>query len=195
MKKFQNFNDTTFIAIDDILKIEWKMFDNTQNIGGRAECQNNKEEFLLARKNQFFTWNDDLIKSYLIDLINADNRGINLISQKYAYMMKYTHKEEYDKIKKYLLPISEFKEKAVDEIAKIQVMWMEEVIEKYPNINHLRPVHSYEDTEEQTSFETYLKGELYSYSDDTIYEYVKYIKELCEINENMQNLLLINSFS
>lgn len=193
MKSFQSFNEQTYKKIDEILNLEWDMFDKTQNIDGRASCQNNKDTFILARKNQFMSWNDSLITSYLDDLKIATKNHINLVSQKYGYMMQFTHPQEYDKIKNLLLPISDFKKNAVNEIVKIQVEWMEAFHQKYPQVPLYRNIHSSKDTKSETSFETYFIGELYSYSDKTIAEYIKYIQILYNENENMQELLYINS--
>ena len=37
---------------EEITQREWKMFHNTQNIGGQASCQNDRETFEIMRKSQ-----------------------------------------------------------------------------------------------------------------------------------------------
>ncbi len=36
--------------INKILEKEWKLFSQLNNIGGRASCQDNQEEFFIMRK-------------------------------------------------------------------------------------------------------------------------------------------------
>ena len=81
--------------INEILEKEWKYFSNLNNIGGRADCQDNREDFIIMRKSQWETFNEETLLSYLEDL-NSKN---NPLFQKYAQMMKYNSPEEYKKIK------------------------------------------------------------------------------------------------
>ena len=81
--------------IEKILEKEWKYFSNLNNIGGRADCQDNREDFIIMRKSQWETFNEETLLSYLEDL-NSKN---NPLFQKYAQMMKYNSPEEYEKIK------------------------------------------------------------------------------------------------
>ena len=39
--------------IQQIVDIEWAFFDQVQNIGGRADCQDDYPTFLIMRKRQF----------------------------------------------------------------------------------------------------------------------------------------------
>ena len=54
--------------VDKIVEIEWSYFTNLKNTGGRASCQDNREEFFLTRKSQWESLNEDILKSYLDDL-------------------------------------------------------------------------------------------------------------------------------
>ena len=91
--------------INKILEKEWKYFSNLNNIGGRADCQDNREDFIIMRKSQWETFNEETLLSYLEDL-NSKN---NPLFQKYAQMMKYNSPEEYEKIKDILEKASEKK--------------------------------------------------------------------------------------
>ena len=71
------------------------MFDEVQNNGGRAECQNNPREFEIMRSSQLKTWSEDVLKSYLHDLTSAAYSKRNLLTEKYAYMMESTYPEEF----------------------------------------------------------------------------------------------------
>ena len=81
--------------IEEILEKEWSYFSKLNNIGGRADCQDNREDFIIMRKSQWETFNEETLLSYLEDL-NSKN---NPLFQKYGQMMKYNSPEEYEKIK------------------------------------------------------------------------------------------------
>ena len=51
--------------------------------------------FYAMRRCQFAAWNEEMRESYLEDLTCAEEDGFNLITEKYARMMKYTAPEEY----------------------------------------------------------------------------------------------------
>ena len=98
--------------INEIIEKEWKYFSNLNNIGGRADCQDNREDFIIMRKSQWETFNEETLLSYLEDL-NSKN---NPLFQKYAQMMKYNSPEEYEKIKDILEKPTKIKINLVNEI-------------------------------------------------------------------------------
>jgi len=114
--------------INEILEKEWKYFSNLNNIGGRADCQDNREDFIIMRKSQWETFNEETLLSYLEDL-NSKN---NPLFQKYAQMMKYNSPEEYKKIKDILEKASEEKTDLVNKIMFIYMEWEKEFFESYP---------------------------------------------------------------
>jgi len=81
--------------IEEILEKEWAYFSKLNNIGGRAACQDNREDFIIMRKSQWETFNEETLLSYLDDL-NSKN---NPLFQKYGQMMKYNSPQEYEKVK------------------------------------------------------------------------------------------------
>lgn len=182
--------------IEEILEKEWTYFSKLNNIGGRADCQDNKEDFIIMRKSQWETFNNETLLSYLEDL-NSQN---NPLFQKYAQMMRYNSPKEYEKIKDILENPSENKIKLVNEIMLIYMKWEEEFFEKYPIFSSMgRPLYSVEDNSFETSIETYLKGELLSYSEKTLKLYLKYIYEMKEKNinlaiKNMENIAKMQGF-
>ena len=127
---------------------------------------------------------DEILESYLEDLILAKHRGENIVQDKYARMMKYSVPKEYEIIKDYLPEISPEKEELVQKIVEIYLHWEEG-----------RPLHSEFDTPNHTSIETYLKGELSSYSVKTLKLYYEYIQS-CVANKvnlaenNLENIVL-----
>ena len=183
--------------INEILEKEWKYFSNLNNIGGRADCQDNREDFIIMRKSQWETFNEKTLLSYLEDL-NSKN---NPLFQKYAQMMKYNSPEEYEKIKDILEKPSEEKTDLVNKIMFIYMEWEKEFFERYPIFSSMgRPLYSSEDDNIETSIETYLRGELLSYSEKTLSLYLDYIIDNKEKNinlaiKNMDNLAKMQGFN
>ena len=183
--------------INKILEKEWKYFSNLNNIGGRADCQDNREDFIIMRKSQWETFNEETLLSYLEDL-NSKN---NPLFQKYAQMMKYNSPEEYEKIKDILEKASDEKTDLVNKIMFIYMEWEKEFFEKYPIFSSMgRPLYSSEDDDIETSIETYLRGELLSYSEKTLRLYLNYIIDNKEKNinlaiKNMDNLARMQGFN
>ncbi len=191
-KGTQNINREALIK--RIVKHEWKQFDKTKNEGGRADCQDNWNTFSIMRKSQYMAWNDDLLSSYLNDLLEAENAGWNLITEKYARMMESTAPDKYAELKDSLPKRSEKRLAIQEEIIKIQVGWMEEFAKKYPKLSgNARVIHTSEDTEFSTSYETYLRGELYTYSENTLMLYGRYIVDLSRKNKNLAYMIMENT--
>ena len=183
--------------IEKILEKEWKYFSNLNNIGGRADCQDNREDFIIMRKSQWETFNEETLLSYLEDL-NSKN---NPLFQKYAQMMKYNSPEEYEKIKDILEKASDEKTDLVNKIMFIYMKWEKEFFERYPIFSSMgRPLYSSEDDNIETSIETYLRGELLSYSEKTLKLYLNYVIDNKEKNinlaiKNMDNLARMQGFN
>ena len=183
--------------IEEILEKEWKYFSNLNNIGGRADCQDNREDFIIMRKSQWETFNEETLISYLEDL-NSKN---NPLFQKYAQMMKYNSPEEYEKIKDILEKASDEKNDLVNKIMFIYMEWEKEFFERYPIFSSMgRPLYSSEDNDIETSIETYLRGELLSYSEKTLKLYLNYVIDNKKKNinlaiKNMDNLARMQGFN
>lgn len=176
------------------VKLEFDMFDKTRNEGGRASCQDDWETFYIMRKSQYLVWTKEMLVSLAIDFENAAGEGWNMVTEKYARMMEYTVPDEYEKIKDSLPEISEQKKAIIDSVAAIQVRWMEEFAQAHPNvIARARNIHSDEDTFYATSSETYLKGELMTYSDNTLYLYAKCVADMASRGENMTEKIMYNT--
>lgn len=182
--------------IDEILEKEWNYFSNLNNIGGRADCQDNREDFIIMRKAQWLTFNEETLLSYFEDL-NSKN---NPLFQKYGQMMKYNSLKEYEKIKNLLEQPSSQKLDLVEKIMEIYMKWEKEFFKAYPIFSSMgRPLYSKQDDDEDTSIETYLRGELLSYSEKTLALYLKYILEMKNKNinlavKNMDNLASMQGF-
>lgn len=172
--------------IEQIVEMEWEMFQNVRNTGGRAACQDDFETFDVMRKSQFLTWDLPLLESYWQDLQEGKAQGRNLVMEKYAYMMESTAPKEYEAIATGLPKISEEKQAMVEQIVAIQVGWREEFAEKYPHLSgQARIIHTSEDTLNDISFETYLRGELKTYSMQTLVLYGRRIVAFVQEQKNM----------
>ena len=172
--------------IEQIVEMEWEMFQNVRNTGGRAACQDDFETFDVMRKSQFLIWDLPLLESYWQDLQEGKAQGRNLVMEKYAYMMESTAPKEYEAIATGLPKISEEKQAMVEQIVVIQVGWREEFAEKYPHLSgQARIIHTSEDTLYDISFETYLRGELKTYSMQTLVLYGRRIVAFVQEQKNM----------
>lgn len=180
--------------VSEIVKLEWNAFDKVENAGGRAGCQDDFSTFSVMRKSQYLAWSEELLGSFYLDFIRANENNWNLITEKYGRMMEYTVPEEYEAIKESFPPCSEKKRAIVDEIAKLQVEWMEEFARQYPKMAmQARSIRSETDTPFNTSYETYLKGELLTYSDQTLALYGKWIVDLERKGENLAKIIMTNT--
>ena len=172
--------------IEAIVLKEWKQFDKVKNEGGRADCQDDFATFSLMRKSQYLTWNRKLLESYHKDLLNADKAGWNLIMEKYARMMKSTNPEQYESLKDTLPQLNPERIAIQEEIIKIQVTWMEEFAKDFPKMSgNARSIHTYEDSAWNTFYETYLRGELGTYSENTFLLYTNFIIQLMKEGRNL----------
>lgn len=180
--------------IEKIVALEWKQFDVVQNEGGRASCQDDWNTFSIMRKSQYMAWKEDVLESFYRDLSEADARGWNLIMEKYARMMESTAPIRYKELKESLPVISEEKKNVSEQIIQIQVGWMETFAKAYPNMaGNARNIHTSEDTPFNTSYETYLRGELLTYSDETLALYGKMIVDLSREGKNLAKMIMTNT--
>ncbi len=185
---------TTKQLIEEIVEMEYEAFDKVQNTGGRAACQNDWATFEIMRKSQYQTWLRPMLLQYRYEFAEAYENGRNLIEEKYGRMMESTHPEEYAKIAAHFPSLSEDKKALIEAIIEIQVGFMEDFAAKYPSLAaNARLIHTSEDQREDTSYETYLRGELSTYSDQLLNQYGKFIVSLCHSNQNLARMTMENS--
>ena len=136
--------------IEAILEIELAMF-LTVNPQKTSCCQEDQEGFSLHRRAQFAPWSMQTLASYLNDLRAAQGTGENLMRMKYARMQG--------------LIASENAQPLIDDIIRLTIGWQKEVFIKYPGImSGARPLTEEGEAARMTSFETYARGELDTYS-------------------------------
>lgn len=177
-----------------IAKMEFAAFDKVQNEGGRASCQNNWPTFKVMRMSQYLTWDEEMLLQYLADFQMNFSRGRNMIEEKYARMMESTAPEQYARFKENLSIIPEEKRIIMEEIIRLQVQWMEEFAAQYPGLaQNARLIHTSEDTPFDTSYETYLRGELGTYSDKMLELYGRYIVAHAQNGVNVAREIMWNT--
>ena len=180
--------------IDEIVKLEFEAFDKVQNEGGRASCQDDWPTFNVMRKSQYMTWTDEMLKTLLALWKENKAKGWNMITEKYARMMESTAPLEYKELESNLPERSAKTRAIVDQIVDIQVGWMEDFAKEYPKLaGNARDITSANDTLSNTSYETYLRGELLTYSDDLIKMYGEFIIKLYRDGKNLAKMTIENT--
>lgn len=141
-------------VIETILAIELEMF-LTVNSRKTSGCQEYPESFKLHRRAQFAPWSAQTLTSYLNDLQAAQAAGRNLMRVKYARMQGLVESENAHPL--------------IDEILRLTTGWQKEMFRKYPDImNGARPLTDDGEADRMTSFTTYARGELETYSVRTL---------------------------
>jgi hypothetical protein len=180
--------------IHEIVDLEWEMFSGVNNYGGKATCQKDHKTFTIMRASQAEAWTENLLLSYLDDLVLAKGQGRNLMTEKYARMMESTHPEEYRKVAGKLPVVNSGTVVLIEKIIEINLKWKAETAENYPNLTKRgRAIYTQEDTYFFTSFETYLRGELRTFSPNTIHLYYDMTIEHLNRHENIEEIYLWNT--
>ncbi|OTA26274.1 hypothetical protein B9G54_05570 [Alloscardovia macacae] len=176
---------------EDIVSAEWQQFQQVNNEGGRANCQGNWPMFHTMRLSQFLTWPNDLRESYARDL----SSGRNLLMEKYAWMMASTEPDYFHhELEPYLLHISDERRAEQERIIAQQVEWARDFHARYPHLGaNMRVLTTQQDTRESTSFETYLRGELCTYSDETVQLYAAFVRSLADSGMNLTERILLET--
>lgn len=181
--------------VEEVIRREWDQFQRTENEGGRASCQGNWPMFHQMRASQFMTWPEDLLRSYLDDLDEANRVGRNLVTEKYARMMASTAPDEYrERIEPFIPRLSDERIARQERVIDVQVAWARDFRGRYPKLGAaMRVLTTAEDTPEDTSFETYLRGELGTYSDRTMALYEAMVENLQAAGRNLTEQTVANT--
>jgi hypothetical protein len=138
--------------IEKILQLELEMFLKVRS-RYPVRCQENPDAFRFHRGAQFSVWSEETLRSYLDDLTKAKEQDHNLMTLKYARMENLIPDLKTNPV--------------IDEIVQMEVGAQREMLSHYPNIlSQGRPLE--DDSSGVTSFKTYLRGELETYSDRTL---------------------------
>ena len=172
--------------IEDIIMREWDMFQHVNNEGGRASCQDDWPTFNIMRESQYACWPDGLLAGMQQELIRAGAQERNLVMEKYARMMASTAPEQYARMEPVLPRIPEVCRQLTEEIVSVHCRWMQEHAEQYPSLSSRgRVLYTSQDSEWETSAETYLRGELLTWSEELLRGYLAFVKSCEETGVNL----------
>lgn len=162
-------------CIREILERELEMF---LSVAARepVSCQQDPEGFRATRAAQFSVWSERTLASYLDDLDKAAAAGRNLMTLKYARMENLIPKLHDDDLVNNL----------IERIVAVQLTWQKEMAAKYPWLmKRGRPLEEGEEGLLTTSFVNYLRGELETYSADTLAHLYEDVTESCNQGRSM----------
>lgn len=171
--------------ITQILEIELDMFVSVRSRYPVA-CQEDPEGFRVMRSAQFVAWSEETLQSYLSDLKNAVDDGRNLMTLKYARMEKL------------IPPLHENPQidNMLNEIVMVQMAWQKEMFSKYPALmSRGRPLTDTEKQAADTSFKTYLRCELETYSLMTLTHHFRDIMVKRSQEKNMTEEIYVHMVS
>jgi hypothetical protein len=166
--------------VSEILDLEWEMFSNVRNRGGRASCQEDPYTFRIIRSGGFEVWAEDTLESYRADLEEARDAGRNLMTEKYARMEGLIDPPNPD-----VLPL-------IAEIVSQECEWAEEFRRRYPQAKMARPIRDSEAPRSVVSAETYSRAELETYSVRTLELYQRDNQEIEARGQNRIEMAALN---
>lgn len=189
IKAWRDTEERKLQLIESVVSHEWSQFDKVNNEGGRADCQDDWKTFRIMRSAQFLNWPEYLLTSYLDDLKEAESEGRNLIAEKYGRMMESTAPDEYKNIC-HLFPVRSSERLNLQEAVIAAEMEMDDdFISRYPlYARGGRPSRTSSDSEYITSKETYVRGEMSTWSDRTFDLYYKWFITLSEQGLNLPEM-------
>ncbi len=178
-------------TLQAIIQTEWEMLGRLHNIGGRAVCQDSPRTFACMRGSQLSAWTPEMRESYFQDLSQARQKKRNLLWEKYARMMERTHPREYKAIRDSLPKLQAEQVQLANQICQIHVVWQEALARRYPYLmNQGRSIRRETDRPNHTSFETYLLGELLTYSVRTLRLYAAHVSDVQREGGNLCEVIL-----
>jgi len=168
--------------IEKILDRELAMFLSVP-VKTPSSCQKDTESFRLMRSAQFSVWSVDTLVCYHQGLSAAEKEGRNLMTLKYARMDN-------------LIPTLHNNpdiERLIDRIVSVQLSWQKGMAAKYPFLIGLgRPLGDTASDGGTTSFTTYLRSEMETYSEDTLLSLSRDVNRYQEKGENMTEKIYLN---
>ena len=181
--------------VRDIVEKEWAMFEAVNSGSGqKASCQEDPQTFYIMRSSQAEAWTEELRESYYQDLLSAEAEGRNLMTEKYARMMESTDPLYYETIRDLLPALNKEMLENIEKIIQICLKWKEESSRQYPRLAARgRPIHTQDDSPWATSFETYLRGELQTFSPRTVRLYLDMVLRMDAAGESLEQKCLLNT--
>ena len=155
--------------IEQILDLEWSMFINVRS-DREAPCQSAPDAFRKIRGSLFEVWTQEMLGSYLRDLLLARERGENLLTAKYARMDNLIEPLKSNPV--------------IERIVYIEKRWQDEIMGKYPAL-YERCCRKTDTTGDGRDFSVYLMCELETYGDHTLELYFENVRNADEKNINL----------
>lgn len=171
-------------VINKIMCYEWDMLLAVNAGDARLECKNNKPMFFLMRSSQWDVYPETIQIAYLNDIHAAVNTGRNLMVEKYGYMMAETDPAGFERIKHALPPITDEKRALVEKIAADHKVWYEEAKAILPGTIGMGRTDNPANPQ-LASVQNYLRGELYTYSINTLQKIIAYNDECRKQGKNL----------
>ncbi len=180
--------------VSAILPIEWQMFSRVnEGLAPQARCQKMPKTFAIMRAAQALSWTPEVMESYLADLQEAAAEGRNLMTEKYARMMRLQGRISNDESAAIAPPLPEV-QTIIGRIVEISIQWRAATAKKYPKlVSRGRVLSANEEREDNVSFETYLQGELETYSSRTLVLYLEMVERAQSEGVNLEEECLRNS--
>ena len=181
-------------SVPELLDLEWRLFDAAPQAGQRSAQFEDREQFIVTRSAQLAAWSPELLESWRQDLQSAQAEGRNPINEKYIYMLEQVNPERYAALKSDIPEASLEKLWLVDWICHTQITWQESLLMKYPCLTqNSRSIHRSADGQESVSYETYLRGELMTYSVYTLRLYARQVEYAQKTGQNLCETMLENT--
>jgi hypothetical protein len=180
--------------IDEIVSLEWEMFQDVNHGSPKVSCQNDPLTFRGMRSAQFRAWSLETLDSYFDDLRTARDSQRNLLKEKYVFMMLEADPELSVK---YASIISFPGREAQELVASIMAVILDQTTRLHNTYPHVartgRPLYASENQRGVTSIETYQRGELLTYSERTLKMLLAHIKSLAAKGESYVERVLFFS--
>lgn len=181
-------------VLQAVLDLEWDMFSTVNGPDKQVDCQQDRATFDIMRRAQAEVWTQPLLESWEADLRAAKAAGRNLMMEKYAHIMQYTEPSTYEEIRGVLPMPSDRAKELAHAIAAQYTLWAERERERYPMVSLAgRPISSDEDMYTIPSSESYMRGELYTYSEHTLELYWTYLQECVCMQRNLHHEIMTNT--
>ena len=140
------------------------------------------------------TWDRTMLLQYLYDFNREFNLGHNLITEKYGRMMESTAPEKYAEFSEQFPEIPDDKKAVIEQVVALQMNMVEEFAKEYPKVvTNARNLHTYEDNIADTSYETYLRGEISTYSDKMLQLYAGFVVRCVKEGKNIARETILNT--
>jgi len=156
-------------VLDEVLALEWDMFQRVRS-NRPAPCQSAPERFRMIRGSLFETWTERMLASYVKDLEDAAACGRNLLSEKYARMDNLIPPRNTNPV--------------IDQIVELEIKWQSELRERYPALYECC-CRRMEATGNGNDFSVYLRCELETYGDNTLWLYYENVRTADDRKENL----------